>query len=807
MPQLTPVPPPAVLDQLVVLFNAGQHAELENRARSLLGQYPDSGFIWKALGISLQTQGKDGLAALQHAVELLPDDAAAHNNLGAILEEIGRLDDALACFQHALELRPNYAEALSNMGMALRGSGRLGEAEANLRRALELKPDFAAAHSNLGNVLKDQGRLIEAEACYRRSLELKPGGTETRNNLLFVLNYSASHTPTERLDEARQYGQMVTGKVTAQFSDWRCADRPERLRVGLVSGDLLNHPVGYFLEGLLKKINPDRIELIAYPTNGKADKLTARIKPYFSAWKPLIGLSDEAAAGSIHADGVHLLVDLSGHVGYNRLPVFAWKPAPVLVSWLGYFATTGLAEMDYLLADEVGVPEANRAHFTEEIWCLPDTRLCFTPPDVDLPVADLPAFRKGYLTFGCFQALEKVSDEVLAAWANILNKLPDARLRWQGKQLSDPAMVKQLERRLRQQGIDHLRVEILGPVLREDYLAAHSEVDILLDTFPYPGGTTTCEALWMGVPTLTLAGDTLLARQGASLIAAAGLEDWIATSVTDYVDKAIALSTDLIGLSALRSRLREQVSVTPLFDASRFASNMEAALWGMWQAKVPDTMALNQRGNVMKPSKAAGSVKTFLHVGCGSKRKQQTTRAFNNGEWNELRLDIDENVNPDFVGSMTDMSSVQDASMDAVYSSHNIEHLYPHDVPTALKEFLRVLKPDGFLVLTCPDLQSVCALIADDKLTEPAFTSPAGPIAPIDILYGHRPSLAHGNLYMAHRCGFTQRVLTATLQANGFAMVAAARRAAPYYDLWAVASKAAMEEDVLRQLAVQNFPG
>lgn len=197
---------------------------------------------------------------------------------------------------------------------------------------------------------------------------------------------------------------------------------------------------------------------------------------------------------------------------------------------------------------------------------------------------------------------------------------------------------------------------------------------------------------------------------------------------------------------------------------------------------------------------------TFLHIGCGPKRKDQTTRGFNSTEWNELRLDIDESVNPDIVGTMLDMSAVVDASVHAIFSSHNIEHLYPHEVPKALAEFKRVLKPDGFLVITCPDLQSVCALVAQDKLTEPAYTAPAGPITPLDILYGHRPPMARGNLYMAHRCGFTQRVLTGTLQAAGFAMVAAKRREHPYYDLWALATMRPMDEAALRQHAAAHFP-
>lgn len=200
-------------------------------------------------------------------------------------------------------------------------------------------------------------------------------------------------------------------------------------------------------------------------------------------------------------------------------------------------------------------------------------------------------------------------------------------------------------------------------------------------------------------------------------------------------------------------------------------------------------------------------MQTFLHVGCGPKRKDRTTAAFNTPEWNEVRLDIDQSVSPDITGTMTDMSKVADASVDAVFSSHNIEHLYPHEVPLALKEFLRVLRPDGFLVVTCPDLQSVCALVAEDKLTEPAYDSPAGPITPLDILYGHRPPMAQGNLYMAHRCGFTRKVLTGTLQACGFAAVGAKRRVHPFYDLWAVATKSAMSEDAVKQLALAHFPG
>jgi predicted O-linked N-acetylglucosamine transferase (SPINDLY family) len=409
--------------------------------------------------------------------------------------------------------------------------------------------------------------------------------------LLFTLHYISSNTPSYYLEQASKYGQLVSGKVGAHFSAWQCSDQPERLRVGLVSGDFRTHPVSYFLEGLLAHIDPARVELIAYSTQPKEDQLTVRIRPHFSAWKPLYGLNDEAAAQLIHADGVHVLLDLSGHTKHNRLPVFAWKPAPVQASWLGYFATTGMAEMDYFLADEIGVPETQRGHFSETVWYLPDTRLCFTAPEVDLPVAPLPALKNGYLTFGCFQNLSKVGNEVLTVWGKILSAMPDAKLRWQCKQLGDQAVRAQFIERLRQHGIDPARVTLHGSVTRAAYLAAHAEVDVMLDTFPYPGGTTTCEALWMGVPTLTVAGDTLLARQGASLLTAAGLGDWVTTGEEDYISQAAALANDLPKLATLRAGLRGQVRVSPLYDARRFARNFEEALWGMWQASLQNNIS------------------------------------------------------------------------------------------------------------------------------------------------------------------------------------------------------------------------
>jgi len=507
-----------------------------------------------------------------------------HCALGVALQEQGKLEEAAASHRRALAFDPDFVEAHNNLGNVLQALRHFDLAAASFRRALELNPDLAEAHSNLGLVQNDLGQLDSAIESYRRALEIKPDFTDARSNLLFTLNYTNNLAPASYLEQAREYGRIVAAKVTARFSAWPCSPSPERLRVGLVSGDLRIHAAGHFLEGLLANIDPARIELIAYPTNRKEDELTARIKPYFASWKPLVGKKDADAARLIHDDGVHVLLDLSGHTAHNRLPVFAWKPAPVQASWLGYFATTGLAEMDHLLADEVGVPKARQNQFTESVWYLPDTRLCFNAPRSGSPVAPLPVLSNGMITFGCFQNIAKVGDEVLAVWGDILAALPNARLRMQCPQLGEPAQIKQLMRRLQHHAIDPERVRLQGAVSREDYLAAHAEVDMILDTFPYPGGTTTCEALWMGVPTLTLAGDSLLARQGASLLGAAGLDEWVTSSKAEYVAKAIGLAGDQPKLAALRAGLRQQVLASPIFDAPRFARNFEDALWGMWES-------------------------------------------------------------------------------------------------------------------------------------------------------------------------------------------------------------------------------
>jgi predicted O-linked N-acetylglucosamine transferase (SPINDLY family) len=546
---------------------------------------PDHAEARYNLGNALQQQGRleEAAACYRTAVTLRPDFPEAHNNLGNVLQQQGRLEQSVACRREALRLRPNYPEASYNLGTALLKLWRLDAAADCFRHAIALRPDFPEAHNNLGNVLKEQGRLGAAVAQYRRALEIRPDSFLAYSSLLFAQNYLADEAPETLRELARGFGVLATSRVERGFTEWRDAAPGQPLRVGLVSGDLGNHPVGYFLEGLLREADPARIAFVAFPTQPDADELTARIKPLCAAWQPIHDLGDAAAAERIHASGVQVLLDLSGHTSHNRLPVFAWRPAPVQAAWLGYFATTGIAEIDYVIGDPQVAPAEEAGHFTETPWRLPDIYLCFTPPAIEVAVSRLPAQMSGCVTFGCFNNLAKLNDAVVAVWARVLLAVPGGRLLLKAFQLSDPAVGDGIRARFAAHGIGADLLLLEPPSSRADYLRAYHRVDIALDPFPYPGGTTSAEALWMGVPVLTKRGNRFLSHAGETIMRNAGLANWIAADDDAYVALAVDFAADIGRLAALRAGLRDQVLASPLFDAPRFARHFETAMWGMWK--------------------------------------------------------------------------------------------------------------------------------------------------------------------------------------------------------------------------------
>jgi predicted O-linked N-acetylglucosamine transferase (SPINDLY family) len=562
-----------------------RHAEASTCFRRALELRPGWERALNNLGVALYKMGRmeDAEASLERAIESNPDYVESYANLGLVQHERGQLDKACETYDKALRIRTRLPQILSNYGVTLHAMGRLFEAEQIYLKALASDPEFPDALSNLGTLLQDMGRFDEAIGCYRRILELSPTHLRVRSRLLFIYNYLGSYSAKQYVDEAGRYGELARSLVTISYAHELPETQPARLRVGLVSGDLRNHPVGYFLEGVLVALSSKDVELYAYQSYYKTDELTSRIKPLFAAWRTIYDLGDSAAARVIRDDGIHVLIDMSGHTQHNRLPLFSWKPAPVQVSWLGYFATTGVAEIDYLIGDPYVTPAHETAHFAESIWTLPKSYWCFSVPACTLEVARLPATGVGYITFGCFNNLNKMNDAVVSAWARILYRVPGSRLYLKYTQLGDAKMRDITIARFAEHGICPERLILEGASSRAEYLACFNKVDIALDPFPYPGGTTTIEGLWMGVPFITKAGDRFLSHAGETIAHNAGLSDWIAEDEDEYVRMAVHHASDLSRLAELRAVLRDQVLKSPLFDASEFAGHFEQAMWGMWQ--------------------------------------------------------------------------------------------------------------------------------------------------------------------------------------------------------------------------------
>lgn len=786
------LPPASDVQEVMDLSKSARHAELEQRIRPLIDLYPDWAFGWNTLGIALQQQGKDGVAALRQAVNLAPNDAGIHNNLGMLLKEQGMLDEALSSFRRALQIKPKYVEAHFNLGMALKAKGqageaiaslkqalrikpdavahnelglllqtdgrldeaieslrsatkiapslaethnnlglalqkqgKLGEAAASFRRALEIRPDYADAHCNLGLILhlqgqyddalislgqaikadpgnasrylnlglmqqvqyklKDavasfcraleidpdlaqalnsmgfvlftlghldaamisirralelkpdyydaylvlgaiqnaQGLLVDAAASFRKALEMQPDAAQPHNSLGMVLvemgqwddaiphlrravqlaphegQYHASLLFTlshdMRLDARSLF--MEHCRFAEQFEaplrgSWRrhanSRDPERRLQVGFVSGDLYNHAVASFVEPLFASLAAfPQLSLHAYCNNVIEDNVTQRLHCYFKHWHSIAGLSDTALAQKIRADGIDILIDLSGHTAKHRLLTFAHKPAPVQASWIGYPCTTGLQAMDYRIkskwTEAVGALDDQ---YVEKLIRLPSS-VPFEPFAESPDVNALPALSNGYLTFGSFNRPSKVSDSSLRLWGQVLDAIPGSRL-LMGAVNDD--LQDRFRARFEALGMLPERLSFHPRTDMKTYLSLHGEVDILLDTFPYGGGTTTSHALWMGVPVLTYAGATPPQRIGLELLGSVGMLDWVARSPEEYVAKAQAAAADLPKLADLRATLRERVANAPHRRPEEVAKDLYTALrmvWRRWCSGLP----------------------------------------------------------------------------------------------------------------------------------------------------------------------------------------------------------------------------
>ncbi|MFN2309807.1 MAG: tetratricopeptide repeat protein [Gammaproteobacteria bacterium] len=537
------------------------------------------------LGLSLRDLGDYAAAidAFSSTVALQPDLQTGWDCLAHAQMQAGELEAARTTFQQALSLNPSNAELLSNYGSLLLALGLSVEAIEVYQAALRLAPALAGAHDGLGTALCMQGRFAEAIAATREGLKYTPGRLNGWSNLLLTLNYLPELDNASLADEHRTWGERF-GDPPGKYLHHRNPKNPgRRLRVGYVSPDFRTHSVAFFAEPLLSAHDPEQVEIYCYATSPKEDEYTRRFRSIASGWRDISCMPDREAAEQVIADGIDILVDLAGHTSGTRLSLFALKPAPVQISWLGYPNTTGLKAIDCRITDTFADPADQDPYYVEKLTRVEGCFLCFKPmPDAPAPQA-LPALREGSVTFGSFNNYAKMNPVVVAAWCGILRRVEGARLLVKNPSLSDPAVRELLLDMIRSQGIEVERIELLGHTKNQrEHLALYQRVDIALDTFPYNGTTTTCEALWMGVPVVGLAGERHAGRVGVSLMHAIGRGQWVAESIEAYTDIAVSLSADLAALERERQDLRTRMEQSPLCDGKAFAKKIEAVYRQCW---------------------------------------------------------------------------------------------------------------------------------------------------------------------------------------------------------------------------------
>ncbi len=596
--------------------------EAEVGYRAVLDREPGHPHANNNFGILLRGMRRwdDAIACYRRAIMATPEDAGVRSNLGCLLSDLDRLAEARSFLTSAIAIRPDYAEGLFNLssvlrslgdfsaarraceraiilrpdfpepqaslGDALKGEGALSAAVERFTEALRLRPTMVEALNNLGETLKEQGRVEEAIGVFQKALEAHPNHALVHSNLVFALHYTPNASPDLIHKAHVAWGERHARPLlpaAPRFGNDRNSDR--RLRIGYVSPDFCTHSCSFFSEPLLRAHDRNVVEVFCYPTSRRQDATTERFKALADRWTPLVGVDDSEAARLIAGDAIDILVDLAGHTGENRLLLFARRLAPVQATWLGYPNTTGLPMIDFRITDGIADPMNVTDHWhSERLARLPGGFLAFQPA---LPVQanpTPPSVGAGRITFGSFNNLSKVTSSVVRVWAEILKRVPDARLIVKSKPLGDGPTREGYARLFEAHGVSRERVDLLTRIdPASNHFRAYDALDIALDPFPYNGTTTTCEALWMGVPVVTLLGTHHVARVGASILAQCGLTDLIAGDESDYVRRAVALANDPIRLADLRAGMTDRLRASSLTDYAGFARKMETAYRAMWR--------------------------------------------------------------------------------------------------------------------------------------------------------------------------------------------------------------------------------
>ena len=558
-----------LLDEALVVF------------RATVALSPLSPPAWCNHGAALMEKGcwAEAVIVFRTALDLNDRDPDIHTNLGTALAAAGRVDEALAAFLEAIRLRPEHILAHNNLGNLHLACHRPDEASKAFRMALALDPERAELQSNLGNALRAGGRIDEAIGCYRKTLRKSKNHEVAASNLLLSLHYSQQYDGRAILEEHHIWQRSLAGRVRSFRDHANFPDPVRKLKIGFVSPDFCNHPVARFLLPLLESHDRSAVEVHVYSCGRLKDGWTGKLRSLADGWHDISGVPDDEAASAIREDRIDVLVDLALHSAGNRLRLFAIKPAPVQITWLAYAGTSGLEAMDYRLSDPYLDPPGGEGHYSEKTIRLPHTYWCYRS-SVDLVPGPPPVSRNHFVTFGCFNSFWKVNDDVVRLWVALLTEVPDARLH-----LHAPEGLhrERLLNVLRSENVQQDRCTFFPQASTDAYFDQLRGIDIALDPFPFGGGTSTFDALWMGVPVVTLSGRTAVGRGATSILSNLGMGECIASTPADYVRTAARLAGNTIYLKRCRDELRERMKVSPLMDGPAFARAFEAACRSGWQ--------------------------------------------------------------------------------------------------------------------------------------------------------------------------------------------------------------------------------
>ncbi|HOP41613.1 MAG TPA: tetratricopeptide repeat protein, partial [Geobacteraceae bacterium] len=540
------------------------------------------------LGIAMKLvkKNEEAVAEFEEAVRLDRDYVPAWFQLGTALEGINKLDEALQAYATTISLKPLHSEAFQRTGDIYQRQNRLDEALECYRKAFTINPESFAAYNNAGGVLKHLGRVHESLELFRKALAIKPDLVLCASNYLLTMLLSADHSPVEISNAHREWSDTYEKPLLPHHEPHNNTPESEKhLRIGYLSTDYKYHPVAFFIEPILASHDRGNLTVYCYSNADRSDAITTQLERLADVWRPIYNLDDEQTCNLIRKDGIDILIDLGGHTSKNRLPVFARKPAPVQVTWLGYPATTGLRSIDYRITDTAADPPGLTEHLYSETLCrLPDNFICYRPPANSPPVGPLPCLANGYVTFGVFNHFAKITQEAIGLWCRILHLIPDAKLLIKAQGMEHDPMRKRVAEMFDSQGISEERLELVGKTPSiYSHLEMFGRVDISLDTFPYNGTTTTCESLWMGVPIIAKEGDSHVSRVSVSLLGNMGLSALVAATDEEYIALATFLARDRRNLEILRNNLRDRMRASKLLDTAGFTRNLEGAYREMWR--------------------------------------------------------------------------------------------------------------------------------------------------------------------------------------------------------------------------------